>query len=152
MLNKITSSLPINKDIGLLVLRLGIGLTILVFHGWGKITGGPDTWTGIGGYMALLGLGFAPVFWGFMAALSESVCSVLLVLGLWVRPAAGLLAVTMLVAALRHLNLPEDNPRAGWSGASHALELLAVYVMLFLTGPGQYTLISLFRRGDNRFD
>jgi putative oxidoreductase len=49
-----------------------------------------------------------------------------------------MLAFTMFVAMLVHLNMPADSPSAGWSGASHAIELLIVYVGLFLIGPGRY--------------
>jgi putative oxidoreductase len=63
------------------------------------------------------------------------------VLGILFRPATMLLAFTMLVAALSHLNRPPDDPNAGWSGASHALELLSVYLCLMFTGPGKFALI-----------
>jgi putative oxidoreductase len=127
-------------NVGLLLIRLGIGLSMLVFHGYGKLTGGPEAWTRIGANMESLGVGFAPAFWGLMAALSESVGSVLLMLGLFFRPATALLAFTMFVAVLRHLNLPPDAAGAGWRGASHALELLVVYVGLLVAGPGKYRL------------
>jgi putative oxidoreductase len=97
--------------------------------------------------MENLGIGFAPAFWGFMAAFAEFVCSILIILGVLFRPAVLTLAFTMLVAALHHLNLPPDNPGAGWGGASHALELLVVYVGLFLTGPGKFAF-SLMRKED----
>ena len=132
------STSPVNKDVGLLLIRLGIGLSMLVFHGYDKITGGPDVWRGVGGGMANLGIGFAPVFWGFMASFAEFAGSILLMLGALFRPAALMLAFTMFVAMLVHLNMPADSPSAGWSGASHAIELLIVYVGLFLIGPGRY--------------
>lgn len=128
------------RDLGLLVMRLGIGVSMLAFHGWGKITAGPERWEKLGGEMAHFGIRFLPVFWGLMAALAESLGAVLIVLGFLFRPAAAVLGFTMLVAALRHLNLPADAPGAGWSGASHALELLAVCLGLVLTGPGKYAL------------
>ena len=129
-----------NRDLGLLIVRLGIGLSLLVLHGWGKITGGADLWGKIGGSMGNLGIHFLPVFWGFMAALAESVGSALVILGLFFRPAAALLAFTMLVAAFHHLSLPAGAPGAGWNGASHALELLSVYLGLVLLGPGKYSV------------
>ncbi len=134
------------SDLGLLILRLGIGLSMLIFHGWGKITGGPERWEGIGGQMANLGVDFFPVFWGFMAAFSEFFASALLVVGVFFRPAALLLIATMFVAAIRHLSLPAGEPGAGFSGASHALEFLTVYVALFLMGPGRYKLTALWQR------
>lgn len=127
-------------DIGLLIMRLGIGASIFIFNGYAKITAGTAYWEKIGGNMKVIGIDFLPVFWGFMAAFSESVCSVLIALGVLFRPAAALLAFTMLIAVLRHLNLPPMASGAGWSGASHALELLAVYAGLFFLGPGRYVV------------
>ena len=132
---------PLHADVGLLIVRVGVGLSMMVLHGWGKIAGGPERWAGIGGSMANLGITFAPTFWGFMAAFSEFFASALLILGLFFRPAAAMLAFTMLVAALHHLSIPAGEPGSGWNGASHALELLVVYLALAFTGPGRYALI-----------
>lgn len=140
MLRRLLAATPIHRATGILVVRIGIGLSMLIFHGWDKLTGGPETWRRLGGAMANLGLDFAPVMWGFLAATAESIGSALLVLGLLFRPAAAMLAFTMFVAAIRHLSIPAGEPGAGFSGASHALELLSVYVALLLTGPGRFTL------------
>jgi putative oxidoreductase len=145
---KMFSNLPINRNLGLLVIRLGIGLIMLVAHGYGKLTGGTETWAFVGTGVQSLGIGFAPAFWGFMAAFAEFVCSILIVLGVLFRPAVLMLAFTMLVAVLFHLNLPPDNPNAGWSGASHALAFFVVYIGLFLTGPGKYAFSLLKKKED----
>ena len=104
---------PVSVDVGLLVVRAFIGFSMLVFHGWGKLVGGPETWTRIGASMEQLGIGFLPAMWGFFAAFAESVGSALLILGILTRPAAGLLAFTMFVAVLRHVGAPPDSPGAG---------------------------------------
>ena len=104
----------------------------------------------LGNHMGNLGITFAPAMWGFMAGFAEFVCSILLILGVLFRPAAALLAFTMFVAALRHLNLPAEDPASGWKGASHALELLAVYIRLFLAGPGRYAFTLIRRTSDTR--
>ncbi len=127
-------------DIGLLVLRLGIGASMIIFHGYGKLAGGPERWEKLGSNMEMLGISFLPVFWGFMAAFAECFGSLFIMLGIWFRAGAGLLAITMVVAVLRHLSLPPDAENAGWEGASHALEFLVVYVALLLSGPGRYRL------------
>ena len=127
-------------DLGLLIIRIVIGFSMAAFHGWGKISN-PERWAAIGGNMELVGISFLPAFWGFMAGFAEFVCSILVILGAFFRPATTLLAITMLLAMLRHLSLPEDNPGSGFSGASHAMELLAVYVALWFTGPGKYSLM-----------
>ncbi|MGQ0722726.1 MAG: DoxX family protein [Candidatus Eiseniibacteriota bacterium] len=129
-----------NVDLALLFLRVGVGLSMLIFHGYGKLAGGAETWTRVGGGMANLGITFLPTMWGLLAALSESVGSLLLILGVFTRPAAAFLAVTMCVATLSHLNLPPTEPSSGWKGASHALELLTVYVALLIAGPGKYAV------------
>jgi len=126
--------------LGLLILRVVIGTSMFLFHGLGKLQSGPEGWARTGSQMANLGITFVPVFWGFMAMLAESLGSVLLAIGLFFRPAAAMLAFTMVVATLRHLSLPADDPSAGWKGASHALELFGVYVALFLIGPGRFRL------------
>lgn len=144
---KLFSNSPLNRNLGLLIIRIGIGLSLVVFHGYGKLAGGPETWAAIGGAMKYVGIGFAPTFWGFMAAFAEFVCSILIILGVLFRPAAVALAFTMLVGILHHLNLPIDSPSFGWSGASHALELFCVYVGLYLTGPGKYAF-TLMRKQD----
>jgi putative oxidoreductase len=140
MLRRLLTSDEISMDFGLLLARAGVGLSVVIFHGYDKITGGPELWTKIGGNMELVHISWYPVVWGFLAAFAESVCAALIVVGVLFRPAAFLLAFTMFVAVLRHLNLPADNPNAGWSGASHALELMSVALCFLFTGPGKFSL------------
>ncbi len=125
-------------NIGLLVLRIGIGISIF-FHGLPKITGGPETWTAIGGSMSNLGINFAPTFWGFMAAFSETIGGILFALGLFFRPAAFLLVGTMIVALVMHFSQGDDFMKYG-----HALDLLIVFVAALLTGPGKYSFDAKF--------
>ena len=135
------------RDLGLLVLRLGLGFNLLILHGWPKLTGGTQLWSAIGGDMQHFGIRFAPVFWGFMAALAESAGSILLILGVLFRPAAAILAINMLVAVSHHLHLAAGAPNSGWNGASFAASLLAVYLGLLLTGPGRFSLGPNWKRG-----
>lgn len=122
------------KDLALFIIRVGLGIMMIV-HGYPKLMGGIDKWEKIGGAMSELGITFAPVFWGFMASFAEGVGGVLLILGWFFRPAAFLLIVTMLVAALKHLGMGD-----GVSGASHAIELGTVFIGLFILGPGKYSV------------
>jgi putative oxidoreductase len=138
MFGKLASSEGVSKDFGLLLIRFGIGASMFIFHGYGKMTGGPERWESVGGAMENLGIAFMPVAWGFLAAFAETVGSILLVLGPLFRFATLLLAFNMFVAVMRHLNLPTAEAGAGWSGASHALELMIVYLGLFFTGPGRF--------------
>jgi len=144
---KMFSPSPINRNLGLLVIRLGVGLTMLVLHGYGKLVGGPDAWGSAGSAMANLGITFAPAFWGFMAMFAEFACSILIILGVVFRPALILLGFTMFVGVVLHLNLPVASGQSGWSGASHALVYICAYAGLFLTGPGKFAF-SLFKKPD----
>ena len=38
------------KDTGLLILRIGLG-GMYLWHGWPKLSGGPERWTKLGGAM-----------------------------------------------------------------------------------------------------
>lgn len=116
-------------DTGLLVLRLGLGASFVAFHGWKKIYGGPETWQGVGQAMGVFGITFAPVVWGFLAAFAEFFGAILLAVGLFFRPAAFLLAFTMLVATLKHALAGE--------GYSYPLEVGVVFLALMITGPGR---------------
>ena len=123
------------KDIALLTLRVVIGITMLLFHGLPKLMGGAATWQKIGQSMGNLGINIFPAFWGLSAAIVESLCALFIILGLWTRPNSILLALTMLVATISHLAAGD-----GYSVASHAIELMAVFVALFLMGPGKFSI------------
>lgn len=129
------------RDYGLLVIRVGVGV-IFMFHGWPKITGGVEMWERLGGAMSVFGIGFAPVFWGFMAAFSEFFGGLLIALGLFSRPAAFLMFFTMVVASLMHITGGD-----GFSRFSHPLKLVFVFFGLILTGPGKYSIDAGLARG-----
>ncbi|MCC9135527.1 DoxX family protein [Pontibacter silvestris] len=126
------------KDVGLLLLRLGIGF-MFIMHGWPKLAGGLERWEAIGQNMALLGIDFAPAFWGFMAGFAEAAGGFFLMLGLFFRPVCILLAFTMVVATLRHVTAGD-----GFGGYSHALEAGVLFFSMIFVGPGKYSLDRKF--------
>jgi len=127
-------------DLAIFLLRVGFGFSMLIFHGYGKLIGGPERWAKVGGSLQTFGIDFYPVLWGFMAAFAEFFCSAFIIMGIFFIPATFLLSVNMIVAVLFHLYLPEESPAAGWQGASHAIEYLFVYVVLMISGPGKYRI------------
>lgn len=134
---------PVDRYIhlGLLVLRIGLGI-MLLFHGGPKLFGGPETWERIGSNMSLLGINFWFMFWGLLAALAEFVGGILLIAGIYFTPACVLLTLTMLVALIRHLSAGDP-----FSVYSHPLELAIVFLSLIITGPGRHVFgIKLFKR------
>ncbi|MCZ4243279.1 DoxX family protein [Pedobacter punctiformis] len=129
----IFESLGRYRNTGLLLIRLGLGIMFII-HGFPKLAGGIKGWEGLGGSMKLIGIDFLPVFWGFMAAATETFGGFLLIVGLFFRPACLLLIFTMIIAALVHFSKGD-----GVSGASHAIELGIVFIGLIFIGPGKYS-------------
>ncbi len=103
-------------------------------HGYPKITSGVAVWEFLGMQMGNLEIGFALVFWAFMAALAEFGGGILLITGLLIRPAAFGMLFTMLIAALMPLAMGE-----GIKGSAHAIELWIVFLAMF-AGDGKYSL------------
>jgi putative oxidoreductase len=128
------------KDLGLLILRVGIGL-IFIKHGYPKLMAGQEKWIWLGNQMVYVGITFAPAFWGFMAAIAECIGGGMLILGLATRLASFLMASTMLVALLMHINVGDP-----YVTYSHPLSLLVVFMSLFISGAGAYSLDSLFKK------
>jgi len=130
----ILTSLTRYGDLGLLLLRVGLG-TMFIYHGAPKIMGGPALWTGLGSAMGNLGVTFAPAVWGFLAALAEFGGGICLLLGFAFRPACIMMAFTMTVAAVFHLSKGDT-----LNEASHAVESGIVFLSLILIGPGSYSI------------
>ncbi len=123
------------RDVGLLILRLGLGVMFVAVHGGPKLFGGPEMWSRVGMAMGSVGIHVFPVFWGFLAAVSEFVGGLCLILGLFTRPAAILLGATMMVAMMMHLTQGD-----GIQVASHAIENGIMCLSLFFMGAGGYSV------------
>ncbi len=129
------------RDTGLLIIRLGLGISFIFIHGLPKIKGGPELWIKIGKSMSNLGINFLPELWGFMAAFSEFIIPFFIIAGLFFRPAIFFISFTMFVAMMTHLTNLDP-----WSKVGYPMELLFVFVGLFLIGPGKYSLDYKFRK------
>ncbi len=129
-----------NKDFGLLIIRVGIGLMFML-HGYPKLTGGAEMWTQIGSAMSNVGINFGHTIFGGLAAIAEFGGGLCILLGIFYRPALCSLLFTMIIAAVMHISAGD-----GIMGASHAIESAIVFVGLFVAGAGSYTLFSLQRR------
>jgi putative oxidoreductase len=119
---------------GLLLMRIGIGI-FYIFHGYPKLFDGPERWEALGAATEALGIGFLPVFWGFMAAIAETFGGIFILLGLFFRPATTLLFITMFVATLFHIHTGDP-----FMTISHSGKMAIIFMSLFLTGPGKFSL------------
>ena len=124
------------RDAGLLVLRIGLGIAFLI-HGLPKLTGGPKVWSGIGAAMSHVGIDHWPAVWGFLAAVTEGIGGVLLVLGAFYRPICLLLTFTMIVATL---HLSSGAKGRDFKDYAHPLELAVVFFGLAFVGPGRFSV------------
>ena len=122
---------------GLLLLRI-IGGSMMVYnHGWGKITAGPEKWNRLGHALTdIIGFEFLSTFFGFMAAFSESVCALLIIIGLFTRPASILLFFTMFVAMMNHI-MDSEMPEL-------AIMYCLLSLVLILSGPGKFSLDQMW--------
>ncbi len=136
----LTKSSSFSKDLGLLVLRVGIGLVFLK-HGWSKLIGGPQMWETLGAVMGLFGIKFYPVFWGFSVAVIEFFGGLMLTLGLYTRIAAFFMALVMITATT--LLISKINP---FDSVSHPLSMFVVFVALTITGSGALSIDQLLRK------
>jgi putative oxidoreductase len=122
-------------DAGLLLLRFGVG-TLLLFHGIYKATHGV-AW--LAGPLGKAGL---PASLAYGVYIGEIVAPALLILGLWTRVAALIIAFNMSMAIYlaRRADVPKINPAGG--GWAIELELLFLIgaLTLALAGGGRYGL------------
>lgn len=125
---------PVFLNTGLLILRILTGLFIALAHGINKIPPSQD-------FIKLVSsMGFPfPLFFTWMAGLSEFAGGLLLIPGLLTRPSAFMLSITMLVAAfLRHAADPIARKEL-------ALLYLFIFLFLLLLGGGKFSLDYLLR-------
>jgi putative oxidoreductase len=122
-------------DFGLLVFRLILGSSYIVVHGGQKLIAGPTNWTKIGSAVSYLGINFSFTIWGLLAACAEFCGGMLILFGLFFRPAAVFIIITMLVAANRAIASGEP-----LSNIAYPLEMGITILGLFFTGPGKFSL------------
>ena len=123
------------RDAGLLFLRIGLGAAFIM-HGLPKLTEGPKLWSVLGKSMGEIGIHFFPAFWGFLAAASEGIGGIFLILGFCYRPVCLLLTCTMVVATLTLA----CGKSADFTAYSHPLKMAVVFFGLAFVGPGKFSI------------
>jgi putative oxidoreductase len=122
------------EDVGKLVLRAALAILILL-HGTAKLIGGIDFISGL-----VTKVGLPPAF-AYLVFIGEVLAPILVLIGLWTRPAALLIALNMLTAIwLVHTGeLFQLTKSGGW-----ALELQGMFlftaIAVALLGAGRYSV------------
>ena len=138
-MNKLFSSTAINSDLGLLIIRLIIGL-LMAFYGYEKLLhfnemAASDFWmknVSFLGFSSKVALG--------LTVFAELVCSILLILGLFTRISLFFLAFCM--AWIFLVVFPMSILDKGDNGYqfNDAFVYFMIYVGLFFMGAGKYSL------------
>jgi putative oxidoreductase len=126
--------MDVSANLGKLLLRLTLG-GLLLFHGVAKIQRGVE-----GIVERVAGTGLPPSV-GYLVYVGEVLAPVLLIIGLWSRAAALIVAVNMVVAVwLAHSTQLTELGRSG----GLALELQAFYFLtamaILLLGAGKFSV------------
>jgi putative oxidoreductase len=131
------------KNVGLLVLRVWLGLSMLLLHGWGKVGNHAQL---VQGFPDPLEVGTALSV--NLVIFSEVLCALLLVVGLAARFALVPLIVTMAVAFF----VIHGGVLTGEGNGEMAFIYLGGFVALLIAGPGRYSfdhyILRAFRGND----
>src|SRR5436190_18154011 len=130
-------------DLGKLILRLAVA-ALLIFHGIAKLK------SGIGWMAGPLGAFHLPLFLGYGVYVAEIVAPILLIPGIWTRPAAAAIAFDLFMALVlvvqgRTFTISERG--GGLGGEVELFYMFAALAVLFL-GSGRYAI----SKGLGRFD
>jgi putative oxidoreductase len=128
-----TNSSSTMTAVGILLLRLMFGGGMLIGHGWVKLSAFGDL---KGVFSDPLGIGSVASLCG--AVFAEVICAALVTVGLFTRATLIPLIFTMGVAAFIHH--AEDPFFSKGASKELALVYLVSYIVLFLTGPGKYSI------------
>lgn len=129
-----------SEDMGKLVLRITLAVLILL-HGIAKLQNGIDFITGL---VTSAGM---PAMFAYLVYVGEVIAPLLVLIGLFTRPAALIIAINMIVAiVLVHMEeLLVLTKTGGW-----ALELQGMFLLtaiaVSLLGAGRYSLDAKLRR------
>jgi len=126
-----------HPEFGLLVIRLAIG-GILAYAGWNKFQAGEGVLNAVGANIKAIGIDVGTnnvmtFFFGIMAAGSELIGGLLLIVGFLFRSATVPLIATMVVATVYKYHASE----ADFTQFGYPLLALLVLVGLLFTGPGR---------------
>lgn len=123
------------RDLGLLLLRLSLGFSLVYAHGYGKLMRLVD-----GNLKFADPIGLGPGLSLGLAAFAEFFCAILVAIGLLTRVATVPLLIMFTVA---FFVVHGDDP---FGDKEKPFLFLAGYLVILFTGPGRMSLDQKFRR------
>lgn len=123
--------IPTNSDLGLLLLRLVFGGSLLWLHGWGKLLNLINDRTS---FPDVIGIGHVPTL--LLAIFAEVLCSTLVIVGAFTRMAAVAIGVNMSLAFF----IVNASRLSGSTNGELSFLYLAGAVVLLVAGAGKYSI------------
>ncbi len=124
-------------------LRLGVGI-MMIIHGYPKLFGAKMGPKGLAQWLKSIGFS-PPLFWAYVLGISEFLGGICILLGLFTRLVALVLAIEFLVIIFR------VKWAKGWSAGEGGWEwdfvFLTMLLSLLVTGPGRWALDSRIHAG-----
>ena len=120
-------------DFGLLLLRISVGVLFILYTA-PALMGGPSAWAHFGAGARNLGIHSHFQIWGFVAALLGCIGGVLVIFGLFFRPAV----LVLLVFAIGHAIGVKHG--SGFRTALPSIEMCFVLAGILFVGPGKYSV------------
>src|SRR3954469_16817802 len=121
------------REMGLLIMRVGLGVLFIVLTG-PVLLAGPTRWGAFGSAIKSLGLHSHFQIWGFIGALVGCLGGALMIFGLFFRPGV------LLVLALTFVHLLGSLGGGPLRGNLAAVELCVILIGLLFVGPGKYSV------------
>ncbi|MDX1641078.1 MAG: DoxX family protein [Balneolaceae bacterium] len=129
----------VSPHIAVLLLRVGAACLIMT-HGIPKLM---RIMEGNFGFGDPLGIG--PTVSLFLVTFAEAICAIFVLIGLWTRVALIPLLINMTVVVfVAHADDPFGQKEKG-------LLFLVMFIVLFLTGAGKYSLDGVFNKRSRRY-
>ncbi len=144
-MKKLLSAYPINTDLGLLLIRLIIGI-LMACYGYQKLIhfdemAASDFWA-----KDINFLGFTGKVPLALTVFAEFFCSLLLLVGLFTR--LSLIPLLICMAYIFGVVAKMEVVHSGDNGVeiNNAFVYFVIYLALFLTGPGKYSIDHMMAR------
>ena len=120
-------------DFGLLLLRVSVGVLFILYTA-PALMGGPSAWAHFGAGARNWGIHSHFQIWGFVVALLACIGGVLVIFGLFFRPAV----LILLVFAIGHAIGVKHG--SGFRTALPSIEMCFVLAGILFVGPGKYSV------------
>jgi putative oxidoreductase len=126
-----------NGDIGILLIRIAIGV-VFIAHGYQKL----QNMTGVIGFFSSLGLS---ALVAYIVMIIEILGGIMVLLGIFVRPAAALISMVMVGALFTAKMGSSLLASQGKPGFELELTLLLCALSIVFLGAGKFSLLRIFR-------